>query len=361
MNIFDYINAGEMAAYIEQLPSNDIPYLGTELFPNKRQDGMDISWLKGSQGLPITIQPAELDTKASLRERTGFGKVKTEMAFFREATRIGERDRQEINKLLGRDLGVAQTIISSIFDDVNNIVKGVEAQAEYMRTQLMQYGKFTVKSTNETVSYTYDYGRDTTNLEFAASQPWSAVATSDPIKDIVAAADHMETNTGIRPTRVIMNRTTFNQMVASESIKKSLMIGVAGNFNDLRISNAQAQQYVEGQAEVSVVVYSKKIAQFKDASGLPTPEYVTALPLLDDGNVVLLPPTTLGNTYYGTTPEQSDLQAGISNASVQTLSSGATITSYKEPHPVNVVSIVSAVLAPSFEQVDNVGLLKVGA
>jgi hypothetical protein len=171
----------------------------------------------------------------------------------------------------------------------------------------------------------------------------------------------METNTGIRPTRVIMNRTTFNQMVASESIKKSLMIGVAGNFNDLRISNAQAQQYVEGQAEVSVVVYSKKIAQFKDASGLPTPEYVTALPLLDDGNVVLLPPTTLGNTYYGTTPEQSDLQAGISNASVQTLSSGATITSYKEPHPVNVVSIVSAVLAPSFEQVDNVGLLKVGA
>lgn len=357
MNIFDYINAGEMAAYIEQLPSNEIPYMGTQLFPNKRQEGMDISWLKGSQGLPITIQPAEYDTKASLRERTGFGKEKTEMAFFREATRIGERDRQEINKLMGRDLGVAQGIITNIFDDVNNLVAGVEAQAEWMRMQLMQYGKFTVKSTNEHVSYTYDYGRDSA-LVTTPTELWTDHANSNPINDIVAFADQMEENTGIRPTRLVMNRQTYNDMVASESIRRSLMIGVAGNFQDLRISNTQAQSYIEQEAQVTIAVYSKKIATFKDALGLPRPDYVKALKLIDDGNVVFLPSTILGNTHYGTTPEQSDLNSGVSTAQVQTLSNGPTITTFKEPHPVNVVTVVSAVMAPSFEQIDNVGLLK---
>ena len=41
------------------------------------------------------------------------------------------------------------------------------------------------------------------------------------------------------------------------------------------------------------------------------------------------------------------------------LSGGPTITTYKETHPVNVVTVVSAVMIPSFEGIDHVGVLAV--
>lgn len=358
MNIYDYMNAGEIAAYVEQLPSNAVQYIGASLFPNKTQSGTDISWLRGGGGLPVTIQPSNYDAKASLRERTGFGKQGTEMAFFREASRIGEKDRQQLSLLLNQNLGMAQPIITRLFDDVTNIVNGVEAQAEYMRMQLLQHGKFTVQSFNAEAKYTYDYNMSE-DAKYNAAVVWATHATSTPVHDIVAAADDMENRTGVRPTRIIMNRETYNDMVASHSIKKALMIGVAGDFNDLPVMNAQAQQFIEQQAQISIAVYSKKISQFTDSSLAPTPGNVTQLKLIEDGMVVLLPSTPVGSTWHGTTPEAFDLANGGTDAQVQVLANGPTVMTYKEPHPVNVVTVVSSVMIPSFEGIDHVGVLKV--
>lgn len=102
MNIYDYLNASEVAAYIQALPSNALPYLGSTLFPNAQQAGTDISWLKGANNLPVTIQPSNYDAKASIRERAGFSKQATEMAFFRESMRLGEKDRQQLQLLLAQ-------------------------------------------------------------------------------------------------------------------------------------------------------------------------------------------------------------------------------------------------------------------
>lgn len=360
MNIYDYMNAGEIAAYIETLPSNSVQYMGAGLFPNKTQSGTDISWLKGGSGLPITIQPSNYDAKASLRERTGFGKQGTEMAFFREATRIGEKDRQQLSLLLNQNLGMAQPIITRLFDDVANLVNGVEAQAEYMRMQLLQHGKFTVQSYNAEAKYTYDYNM-AAEAQYTASTPWSVHTTSNPVVDIVTALDDVENRTGVRPTRVVMNRVTYNDMVASESIKKALMIGVTGSWQDMMIMNSQAQQFVEAQTQIQIAVYSKKIAQFDDSQLAPTPENVTHLNLIEDGKVVLLPGQTVGSTWHGTTPEAFDLANGGTDAQVSVLANGPTIMTYKEPHPVNVATIVSAVMIPSFEGIDYVGVLDVNA
>ena len=55
VNLFDYINSQEMAAYIQANPYNKMPYMGETLFPAQKQLGTDIAWLKGSNGLPIAI------------------------------------------------------------------------------------------------------------------------------------------------------------------------------------------------------------------------------------------------------------------------------------------------------------------
>ena len=358
MNLYDYLNAGEVASYLESLPSNAIQYLGTQLFPNAQQTGTDISWLKGGSNLPVTIQPSNYDAKASLRERAGFSKQATEMAFFRESMRLGEKDRQQLQMLLNQNLGLAQPIITQLFNDTKNLVDGVEAQAEYMRMQLLQYGEFTVASTNGEAQYTYDYNMSA-KQKYTGAAAWTDAKTSDPVKDILAALNDIENRTGVRPSRMVMNRETYNNMVASDSIKKALMIGVTGEWQNFMILPTQAEQFVAAQTGLQIAVYSKQIAKFADADKLPTPDNVAHYKLVEDGKVILLPSESVGHTWYGTTPEAFDLATGGTDAQVQVLSGGPTITTYKETHPVNVVTVVSAVMIPSFEGIDHVGVLSV--
>ncbi len=63
--IFDSITARALAAYITTNPSNDIPYLGATLFPAKKKLGLDLSWIKGARGVPVSLQPSAFDAKAT--------------------------------------------------------------------------------------------------------------------------------------------------------------------------------------------------------------------------------------------------------------------------------------------------------
>jgi len=78
-----------------------------------------------------------------------------------------------------------------------------------------------------------------------------------------------------------------------------------------------------------------------------------------DGVVTLLPPGALGKTMYGTTPEESDLMTGVTDADVSIVNTGVAVTTNKIVHPVNVQTIVSQIALPSFEQADKVFIAKV--
>ena len=357
-NIFDYVNATEIAAYIENLPTNKVPIFGSQLFPQRKLVGTDISWLKGRDGIPVAITPSNYDAKATLRERNGFGKMETEMAFFREAMRIGEKDRQEINKLLNHpNSNIALPIIRNIFDDINKLVEGVDVQAEYMRMQLLQYGKFEVTNMDKTARYKYDYNMSGDH-QIKVGTPWSDHANSTPVSDIIAACDKIEDDTGERPTRGVMNRTTFLDMIASHSIKKDLMVGVAASsWENLYLSEQEARQYIERKTGVRIYVYSKKIGVLDSATLAPNMDSSSFVKLVDDNRVCLFPEGPLGSTWYGTTPEESDLMTGASQAQVSIVRGGTAVTTYKEVHPVNVNTVVSAVLIPSFERINSVAVL----
>lgn len=243
--IFDLVNAKEIAAYYENNPSNKVPYLGSTLFPAKKQLGLDLSWIKGSNGLPVALTPSEFDTKATVRDRIGFSKIQTEMPFFRESMRIGEKDRQELNRLLASNLQEAyKSIVNNIYDDVSTLVKGAEVQPERMIMQLLSSGKIAI---------------------------------------------------------------------------------------------------------TSVAVYNKK---YRAEDGSLHNFY-------PDNHFTLIPDGKLGSTYYGTTPEESDLMTGATKADVSIDNTGVAVTSVKEEHPVNVMTIVSEIVLPSFETIDNIFIAKV--
>jgi len=342
MNIFDLINAREIATYYTNNPSNSIPYLGATLFPARKQLGLDLSWIKGSRGLPVALTPSAFDTKATVRDRIGVSRIETEMPFFREAMRIGEKDRQEINKALAAaNADIIEPVINNIFDDVTNLVNGAEVQVERMRMQLLSTGMIAI--TANRIEYNYDYKMPATHKEtLLAGDMWSDTANSKPVQDIQRWQDTIEDDTGTRPTRAICTRKTWNYLLENQSIR--LDLNPIGGQNII-MTDSVLQQYLSSKLGLSVAVYNKKFATTVGGGGTL---------FFPDDVFTLIPDGDLGNSWYGTTPEESDLMSGNTDAQVEIVNTGVAITTVKEAHPVNVQTIVSAIELPSFERIDEI-------
>ncbi|MFC3802705.1 major capsid protein [Cohnella sp. GCM10012308] len=343
--IYDLVRAPEIAAYYQTNPSNAIPYLGATLFPADKKLGLDLSWIKGSSGLPVALMPSAFDTKATLRDRIGFSKVETEMPFFRESMRIGEKERQELLRLAETNNGAyVEAIIRQIYDDVNSLVGGAEVNAERMRMQLLSTGKILITANRQ--NYDYDFKMKSGHkVTLTGTDKWSD-PDADIIGDIQAWQEQIEDEQGVRPTKAICTRKTWGYILKNNKIK--LDMNPLGGQNII-MTDALMKAYLLNKLGLTVAVYNKKFALQDGSANLFFPDDVFTL--IPDGN--------LGKTWFGTTPEEADLMSGATEAEVSIVNTGVAIMTIKEPHPVNVETIVSEIVLPSFEQIDNIFIAKV--
>lgn len=355
-NIWQIFESKALAAYWKDVNVNmGDKNIGTKYFPISKRTGLTLAWIKGRNNLPVALEPAAFDTKAPLRDRIGVSEMSTEMPFFREAMRIGEKDRQDIETLLARGEQFAQPTILRIFDDVKNLIDGALVQSERMAMSLLSSGTISITANGDNgrpVGYNYNYDPQGTwaadhkkTLTGTAAWTLDNKASSDPINDLLTAKEYMQEKYGVTPVEVLMNTTTLKGLLASESIAKAMNPLGAGS---LIITRAQAKSFVEDQTGLTITVYDK---MFKDNQGVDQKYY-------PDGYCTLLPSYSLGNTWYGTTPEEFDLMSGNSGASVSVVNTGIAVTTIKEPHPVNVQTIVSEIVLPSFERMDDIYVIK---
>lgn len=122
MDLREVFTPAAIAANWIEVASNQIPYLGATLFPARKKAGLDLSWLKGSRGLPVSLMPSAFDAKATFRDRIGFEKLETEMPFFREGYKIKEKDRQEMLRVQESTDPYAAEVIARVFDDTRDLV-----------------------------------------------------------------------------------------------------------------------------------------------------------------------------------------------------------------------------------------------
>ena len=355
MNFYDIFDSQAIAAFWTDVNAHqEDPMIGTQFFPVSKKVGLKLSWIKGKNGLPVALQPSAFDTKASLRDRIGVEEVSTEMPFFREAMRVGELDRQEIEMLLASGQQFAQATILKVFDDITELVAGADVQAERMRMSLLTDGKINIiasKDTGRGVNFVYDFDVDGSwatdnNVLLAGTSTWTLAnkATSQPLKDIQNMVRKAKAQ-GITLTRVLLNSTTLDGMLASDSVVKSLNPVGAGT---VFYTDEEILAYVEKKTKVKFVTYDKMYVN----------EQGQSVKFYPDGYVAFLPSFTVGTTWYGTTPEEFDLMGGKAAESVSIVNTGVAITTIKEAHPVNVMTVVSEIVLPSFEKMDAVYVLK---
>lgn len=357
MDMREFFTPAAIAANWEEVASNQIPYIGTALFPARKKAGLDLSWIRGSKGLPVSLMPSAFDAKATFRDRPGVQRLETEMPFFREGFKIKEKDRQEILRVQESTDPYLDEVLSRIFDDANNLIEGANVVPERMRMALLfpTNGRPGITFKANGVDYTYDYDVDGTwstgaNANYFAltgNALWSAAATAHPFADIKTARDRVRSKTGNAPTMAIMNSYTFNLLGQTNDVKNRFLTtnGLAIGF----ISDADVKAVIQDVAGVSIVVYDK---QYKDESGV-------VQSFVPNGYVALIPDGALGSTWYGTTPEEADLRGGASKAQVAIVNTGVAITQILDEHPVNLNTFASEIVLPSYERMNEVALLKV--
>ena len=347
MKLSEVFNAEAVALNYTEAASNEIPYLGTGLFPVEKKAGLDLKWIKGHKGLPISLAPSEFDVKSKFRDRVGIVKTETEMPFFRESMLVKEKDEQEILRVQDSNDPYAIEVLNNIFNDTQTLVDGAKVVPERMRMQLLAPlgGKIGIEINSNGVNYTYNYDPDGSwkakhyaKIEDTDNK-WNAPETCDPIKNLEDAMDAQEEETGERPSILLMSKATFNMIKASKKIQSGVLAqNTTANVN---YTSARVKSYVEEELSISLVVYNK---MFKDESGATKKFY-------PDNIVMLLPSGNLGKTWFGTTPEERTLKLRA-DADVSIVETGITVAVTITDDPVNTKTTVSEIVLPSFERMD---------
>lgn len=339
--IYDIVKAKEIGVYYNAMQKERAPYLGETLFPMNKKLGLDLKWIKGSKGMPVALKSSGFDTKAELRDRIGFSDVQTEMPFFKEAMLVKESDRQELNKLLGNpaNQGYVDLITKNIFDDVTTLLEGALVQLERMRMQLLSEGKIAIMAKGiDGVAKPMDYDYNLTS-EQKVSSDWTDVS-ADIMGDITKWMDDAEDRTGSRPTRAICTSKTFSYIIKNDAVIKA----IKGILPEVAITKAKVQRFIQEELQLAIAINSKK---YKTEAGVVSNYF-------KDDVFTLLPDGNMGNTWLGTTPEESDLMSGATDAEVNIVNQGIAITTTKETDPVNVKTKVSLIGLPSFERADEI-------
>ena len=137
MKLSDVFTADAIALNYTNAASNAMPYLGTGFFPAQKKAGLDLKWLKGHNGLPVSLQPSNFDAKSTFRDRVGIALSETQMPFFRESMLVKEQDEQEIMRVQDSNDPYATQILANIFNDAQNLIDGANVVPERMVMQLL--------------------------------------------------------------------------------------------------------------------------------------------------------------------------------------------------------------------------------
>lgn len=342
MSIYDLIISEEIVAYWELLTQDREPYMGEELWPDDKKLGLDLKWLKGSNGLPVVLKPSAFDVTAIPRPRIGFDRLSAEMPFFKESKYIDEELRQELNKVIeSNNQAYIDAVVNRIFNDEMDLLEGAAAQRERMRMMALTTGTIVMEGNGQV--YEYDYGMPDEH-KVTVTKSWSD-PTAPILEDIRTGKQKILDDTGVTVERAVCSSKVFGYFRINNEIKASIntLTDGAGYISDARI-----KQFFLDELELTIVTNDKR---YKDETG-------TAQRYIPDDVFTMFPAGQLGNTWFGTTPEESDLMSG-SVANVTITDTGVAVTTIQKADPVTVETKATMICLPDFPTADQVYILDV--
>lgn len=342
MSIYDLITSQRLALYWEDFSQELEPYVLEELFPSEQKLGMTIEWLSGASGIPKVLKLSALDVEAIPRERIGFDHFMAQMPFFKESQKVDETLRQQLNLIMesGNEVYIA-VIMDRIFDDEMVLLKAASAQRERMRAMLITSGVISMAANGQ--RYDYDYGMPQDH-KVTVSKSWSD-PSADIVNDIRTGIDKIASDTGVTVTRAVTTSKVLGYMRNNKLLKDTLVAETQGSGY---ISDKRILSYFSDELGIEIVKDDQRYIDEKNQEQ----RYI------DEDLFILLPPGNLGTTWFGTTPEQSDLMSS-SVANVEIVDTGVAITTIPKTDPVTVEVKVTMICMPDLPVANQIYVLDV--
>jgi hypothetical protein len=339
MSIFDLIKSQELTAYWTALTQDEAPYPGEELWPDDKKRGLELKWIKGAKGLPVVLKTSAYDVAAIPRGRVGFDKLVTNMPFFKESTYIDEEMRQELNMVMETgNQAYIDSVVNNIFDDEMRLLRGARASRERMRMMALSTGIVSMSANGQ--AFAYDYG---VSHKGNVAASWSDTTNADPVEDLRLAKQTILDDNGTVVTRAMIDSKSWKNLRMNSKIQKAIFVLTNGVG---AVSDAKLRQYLMDELEIEFQLNDKRYIDENGATKRFFPE----------DTVVLFPSGALGKTWFGTTPEESDLMGGkVANVSIT--DTGVAVTTMEKADPVQVETKVTMICLPSFEAADQIYIL----
>lgn len=343
MKLQDFINSQAIALYMKDLPTESTT--DKALFPDKKVTGTKLEQAKGAKQKAVALRQSTFDAAAKLRALNASVTVKsTEIPFFKEAIGIDETTRREImNAINANNQNLVDAVLDQVYDGQATLIKGAEIVAKKMRASVIQNGRLCFTSDDGDIIV--DYGVPSNHkITLTSDDKWN-VTTADIVGDIRAYQKILTDENYPKPNILLCTETTFdNTFVKNEAITAAIR---NSNLNTSVILS-QAN-YIQFAKEVLGLV----VVFLEDTTYIPN-EGASPIPYYDNGKITLMSGTTLGNTIYGTTPEEFDKQSGSGKLDTTIVGVGTAVTTMVKEDPVTVDTKVSVMPIVSFDRADEV-------
>ena len=333
------------------------PYLGRQKFGTRKQESLDLRFIKGKSGLPVSLKASNFDAQAELRDTEGFSDVQNEMPFYRESYMVTEREEQEYdNYRNAENTSLANDVLREISKKPMMLIEGARVVPERQIWSLLAPADGVPKidvnigKKKYTVEYTSDAGvahKKDHFVEISGDEDkWNASATATPLDDLIQARRDFAKKTGYSLTRFSMNTETFEMILKAEDTKKQVL-GITAYNGGIRVRQADVLSYLR-EYGIEIEVYDKV---YIDEEGNTKYFIPTNIVSAQSAGVYL------GDYTFGRTPEERS--GSLTDGNLSLVETGISVYSYTTNHPINTHCVVSMIGLPTFEGMDSVVVMKV--
>ena len=336
----ELLESADVQSYVQQ---REYPLtVGDTLFPSTKIDDFEIEYILGANEAPVSASVHAEDTESQVATREGFETVKQGLASIKRKIMMNERLIKQLSR--ARQDAEVQQVIDRIYNDVDNMVNAVRTRVEAMRFEAVSSGQLSINENGfkTTVDYRVPEGHKTA---LSGTDLWTDF-NANPLEDIESWVNQVIESTGTTPTRMLTSNKVFNTLKRHGTISKAI-----NGDNGRLVTNAELNTFLQEQGLPAIATDDRRYrVQVNDGS------YETRR-FFPEEKIVLLPSEALGQTVYGLTAEEVELQ-NITSSQFQNF--GNIIAQiYSTPDPVARWTKAVATALPSFPTANQVFIASV--
>lgn len=319
-------------------------FLGETLFPERKIQDFDLEYIKGANRLPVSASIHAFDTESEIASRDAMEKIKQSLALIKRKIKMDEKLLIKLQS--PRSNAELQTAKKLYFDDVDEMVLSVKTRIEAMIMELLATGKITTDE-NSISGLSLDYGLASEQIKTNAGTSLWTDSQSDPVKNLETWVNEMVDKGKSTPTRALTSNLVLATLLRHEKVKKYIF----GTNYDKMLSKTMLNQFLEEQGLPKIATYDQRYRK-QTASGM----YETKR-FYPDNKITLMPEHTLGETIYGLTAEEVELQ-GTSESEIESMGN-IIVQTYRTTDPVARWTKAVATALPTFPSADQILIAKV--